>query len=356
MRYTLAFFLLTSCLGLTLSAGVAFAEVVQTKSESEVTQRGAFLGARPTHYPDWFKESFLELDSDIEEAAETDKRVLILFHQDGCPYCNALVERNLSQKDIETQLRENFDVVAINMWGDREVISAAGNVFTEKQFAAAMKVQFTPTLVFLDQAGKTTLRLNGYLPPDRFKGALDFVTQEAGKTSSFRDFIAANVKSAGGGSKTLNAEEFFRPGPIDLRKADGAAIALFFEQKDCPACDALHAGPLQDAETRQTASQLHSVQLDMWSSDSLVFVDGSVMTASEIAKKYDVKYAPSIVLLDSKGNEIIRNEAEFKTFHTNGILEYARSGDYQNYPSFQRWLEARADTLREQGIDVDLWK
>ncbi len=45
----------------------------------------------------------------------------------------------------------------------------------------------------------------------------------------------------------------------------------------------------------------------------------------------------------------------FKTFHTHGIFEHARSGGYRKQPSFQRWPEARADHLREQGIDVDLW-
>ena len=34
------------------------------------------------------------------------------------------------------------------MWGDREVLSLDGRTFTEKTFSAALKVQFTPTLVF----------------------------------------------------------------------------------------------------------------------------------------------------------------------------------------------------------------
>lgn len=349
------------CKVLLLLIGTAFFVVHAQPSAppNNETKKGAFLGSKPTHYPDWFKDSFLELDDDVAEAAQTGKRVLILFHQDGCPYCNALVERNLSQKDIETTLRAHFEVVAINMWGDREVLATDGGSFTEKQFATAMKVQFTPTLVFLDKQGKKALRLNGYLPPKRFRQALDYVVQGAHKTMRFRDFIAANkVKAKGTTSgQAMQAESFFQQQPVDLSKVEpGRAIALFFEQKDCPQCEALHNGPLTDPETRQSAGQLHSVQLDMWSNAPVTMPDGSQITARDLAAKLDVKYAPSIILLDGQGVEIIRHEAEFKTFHTLGILEYARSGGYQQQPNFQRWLEARADTLREQGIDVDLSK
>ena len=90
-----------------------------TVSSTSETSLGTFLGAKPTEYPPWFKESFLEFADDIAEAAEQGKRVMLLFHQDGCPYCNLLVERNLSQKNIVDFMQSNFSVIALNMWGDR---------------------------------------------------------------------------------------------------------------------------------------------------------------------------------------------------------------------------------------------
>ncbi len=327
------------------------------ENPTSATGKGAFLGAKPTEYPDWFKQSFLELEADVEDAVENGKRVILLFHQDGCPYCNALVERNLSQKDIETTLREHFEVIAINIWGDREVLTIDGRAFSEKQFAAAMKVQFTPSLVFLNEKGGQLLRLNGYLPPGRFKMALDYVVLRLGAKGSFRDYVASRQGKSGSGGKSLNKQEFFVAGEADLRGlAADRVIAVFFEQRDCLSCDKLHQGPLQDPGVRHTAGQLHCVQLDMWSGQLVTLPDGTRMTARELAKKLHVQYAPTIVLLDNLGREIIRNEAEFKTFHTHGIFEYARSGGYREQPSFQRWLEARADHLREQGIDVDLWR
>ena len=97
----------------------AMAQQGETVSSASETSLGTFSGAKPTEYPPWFKESFLEFADDIDEVAEQGKRVLLLFHQDGCPYCNLLVERNLSQKDIVDFMQTNFSVIALNMWGDR---------------------------------------------------------------------------------------------------------------------------------------------------------------------------------------------------------------------------------------------
>ena len=105
---------------------------------------------------------------------------------------HALAERILAQKKIEKRLRQRFEVIAINVWGDREVIGLDGARHTEKSFATPLKVQFSPTLLFFDEAGQMILRLNGYLPPARFKTALEYVAQGKEKELSYRDYVAAN--------------------------------------------------------------------------------------------------------------------------------------------------------------------
>lgn len=339
----LAWFPFCLVLAATLSAQPVWAEA----------QKGQFFGGKSTEYPAWFKESFLHLKDDIADATAANKRLIVIFHQDNCPYCNALVERNLAQKDIEDLMRSRFEVVAINMWGDRELTNLDGRHMTEKDFAASLKVQFTPTILFFDEAGKTILRLNGYIPPQRFKLTLDWAAQHKEKEIPYRDYMARHEPPPGKGE--LIAEDFFRPAPYDLR-GKKQAIAVFFEQNDCPACDTLHRQVLTDADTRAEVGKVYNIQLDMWSNTPVVTPDGQRMTAREWAKKLDVKYAPTIVLLDPRGQEIIRSEAFFKVFHTQGIFAYAASGAYKTEPSFQRYLSARAEHFREQGKDVDIWR
>jgi thioredoxin-related protein len=126
---------------------------------------GKSYGAIPSEKPDWFKESFLEFEDDVAEAAAAGRRVMLYFHQESCPYCARLVEENFTDPEIKSYIIKHFDGISLNMWGDREVVSIGGQDFTEKTFAAALKVQYTPTLVFLDENGKVALRLNGYYPP-----------------------------------------------------------------------------------------------------------------------------------------------------------------------------------------------
>ncbi len=318
--------------------------------------KGAYYGALPTEYPAWFKESFLNLRDDVAEAAAAGKRVMMVFHQDNCPYCNVLVERNFSQKDIEEYTRKHFDAIGINMWGDREVVDVDGKRYTEKSFAAAQKVQFTPTILFFDENARVILRLNGYLPPQRFKLALEYVAQRKEKEMSYRDYVAAQQPPAAQGA--MHAEDFFRKPPYDLRRQGQRAkpLAVFFEQPDCPACDTLHKDVLVDPETRAIIGKFDNVQLDMWSNTPLTTPDGKRMTAREWAKALNVQYAPTIVLFDTRGKEIIRSEAFFKVFHTQGIFDYVLSGAYRTEPSLQRYLSARAEHIREQGKDVDIWR
>ena len=329
--------------------------LLPTASATEV-KRGAFHGALATEYPAWFKDSFLNLRDDIAEAKANNKRVMLFFTQDNCPYCNALVERNLAQKEIEQRMRERFEVIAINMWGDREVIGLDGVRHTEKSFATAHKVQFTPTLLFFDEAGQMILRLNGYLPPPRFKTALEYVAQSKEKEISYRDYIAANTAPSTSGE--LFKEDFFTPPPYVLTRKRGAKarpFAVFFEQKDCPSCAELHQKVLTDKDTRAIIRKLNVIQLDMWSNTPVLTPQGTRQTAREWAKALDVKYAPTIVLFDEQGREIIRSEAFFKVFHTQGIFAYVAEGGFKTEPDFQRYLSARAEHLREQGKDVDIW-
>lgn len=315
---------------------------------------GQFLGAMPTDYPDWFRHSFLELTEDVDEAAAEGKRIIVLFVQDGCPYCHALVNNNLSQKTIRDHLRAHFDVILINLWGDREVLSTGGRRYTEKTFAAALNIQFTPTLLFMDERGGIVLRLNGYLPPARFAAALRYVAEQRERTQTYTDYLAENAPQAAAG--TLHRQPFFHPAPHDLSRRRGNPIAVFFEQRQCPDCDRLHQQVLQDPATRDEIARTTSIQLDMWSNTPVITPSGETLTARTWAHRLGIQYAPTIVLFNDAGEEIIRSEAFFKTFHTSGLFEYVRTAAYRREPSFQRWLSARAERWREQGIDVDIWK
>ena len=330
---------------------------LQAADPAPAPRMGAYYGAMTTEYPAWFKNSFLNIREDIDEARGNGKRVILLFTQDGCPYCSALVERNLSQREIEATMKEKFDVVAINLWGDREVTGLDGKPYTEKTYSAALKVQFTPSLMFFDEAGNTILRLNGYVPPTRLQAALDWAAGRQEKTVAFRDFVARREvpKQASG---DMIRQDFFLKDALDLRRRgkNPKPLAVFFEQKDCPDCEVLHRRVLADPEARAALKQFDNVQYDMWSRQTITTPDGKRMPVRDWVRQLGVNYAPGIVLFDRSGKEVIRWESSFRVFHTHGMFDYVASEAYRKEPSFQRFLSARAEHIRETGRDVNIWR
>jgi len=111
--------------------------------------------------PAWFSETFLDLREDVREAAKEGKRLMIYFGQDGCPYCKALMQTNFTQPRIVEKTRRHFVALALNIWGDRPVTGFDGRVVPEKDFARAMRVQFTPTVLFLDEKASEVARFIG---------------------------------------------------------------------------------------------------------------------------------------------------------------------------------------------------
>ena len=354
-RHAVFISLITSSIYLFLGA----AAYAASETASSPVKEGEFLGAKDTEYPDWFKEGFLDIREDIQEANEAGKRVVIFFYQNGCPYCNALVERNFAQKEIKEKAQQSFDIIAINMWGDRTVTNVDGKQYLEKTFAEHFKVQFTPTVLFFNEQGKVVLRLNGYRSPQRFSVDLDYVAKRKESEISYRDYVKANIPEIRA-NKELNKQDFFSKGPFDFskaaRKGSKRPFAIFFEQKDCPNCDLLHTKVIPDKDLLEIINQFDVAQLDMWSKTPVITPSGEKLTAKEWAKKLDVEFAPSIIVFNPEGKEIIRSEAFFKVFHTQGIFNYVLSEGYKKEPSFQRYLSGYAEQLREHGKDVNIWR
>lgn len=340
--------LLLSCLISLFAASSAFAV-------APATQKGDFKGVKLVEIPKWFKSSFLHIKEDVDEAAESGKRVMVYFHQNGCPYCAKLVNDNFKDERIVNYMAKHFDSVDINMWGDREVITVDGKKLNEKSYSASRKVWFTPTILFFDEKGKVALRINGYYPKDKFLIALQYAAEKKENQLSFAEYYKqfATVKKPG----KLTAEPFFtKPGyNLAKLKQDSKPLAILFEQGNCKACDNLHKITLQDKDTVDVLKQFNIVQLDRWSDTPVIDMDGKSTTAKKLANKLGVTFSPYAVLYD-KGVEVIRIEAFLRSFHVQSVFDYVLSGDYKKETSFQRYLEHRATAIRNTGKTVDIWK
>jgi len=169
----------------TSASGAALAEAVMTEDG---------LYRQP-----WFLDSFLELADDLDTAAHKGKRFAIIWELKGCPYCRDTHLINFARADIENYVKERFEVLQLNIIGDREVTDFDGEKLSEKKLAQKYGLRGTPIFQFFPERSarlgakppneREVLRMRGYLEPDAFKRMFVFVAERAYERGSFRDYL-----------------------------------------------------------------------------------------------------------------------------------------------------------------------
>jgi thioredoxin-related protein len=310
---------------------------------------------RPIETPRWFAETFLDFREDVADAAREGKRLMIYFGQDGCPYCKLLMQTTFTETRITDKAQRNLVAVALNLWGDREVTWVDGRKMSEKELGRALGVQFTPTLLFLNEKAEVIVRLNGYQPPHRMDATLDFVGQRLETKRSYPEYMNSVAREPA--RAELNEQAFFLKPPYRLqRTAASKPLLVVFERTNCASCDELH----RDAFTRpEIASLLRSfdvVRLQPRDGGTITTPDGRTSSVAVWADAIGITYAPTLVFFDRAGREVFRIDGYVRPFHLASALEYVANGAYAREASFQRYLQARADAMRHRGEAVDLWK
>lgn len=310
---------------------------------------------RELHLPSWFKLSFLDLQDDLDTAIKEGKDGIILyFGQKHCAYCKALLEVNWGKEDITDYTRKHFDVIPIDIWGDREVTDFNGNSITEKDYAEEQKTNFTPSLVFYNRDGIEALMLRGYYPPYRFRAALEYVADNHYQRMTFPEFLSIAPTSMAFEEDEMIEESFFESPPYALDRSrfpSDQPLLVFFEQGDCYACDVLHTGPLQDPAIREQLKGFQTVQLNLIGDTPVITPSGERTTDGKWAQQMGLFYTPSLIFFDEQGKEIIRVDSVVRFSRLANVLEYVSTKSYLEYPTFQRWRQSQTSSISGSGTD-----
>ncbi|WP_137699984.1 thioredoxin family protein [Marimonas lutisalis] len=155
------------------------------------------LGDDGLHKQPWFMDSFLELGDDLQAAAGNGRGLMILWEQNGCPYCRELHYVNFQRQEIVDYITAHFDVIQLDMFGSREVLDFDGEALEERALAAKWSVNFTPTtmLFHAENAGAGTLkeaetfRMPGYLKPFHYLSSLEYVVTQDYRNQTFQRYL-----------------------------------------------------------------------------------------------------------------------------------------------------------------------
>ena len=290
----------------------------------------------------FFKDSFLNLKDDLNEANKAGHVLVLFFEQDGCPYCAEIHKVHFADKKIVELIKKRFDVVQLDIWGGREVTDFAGKTVSEKQLARNLKIQFSPMVSFIGPDGKEIFRMAGYYKPHLFKAALDYVADGDYKKISFREYAAKHAPEE---AKAGLIDEPFFSKSRDLKAAAAAAakhgkgIALLFEQAQCADCVEMHKKSFGDpAVVKKLSQNFDVVRINMWDQKALVDLTGNKTTETKLAAALQVRYSPTIIFFDKNGKEILRHESYLKPEHFATLLTYLTTDARIKYKSFQDWL------------------
>lgn len=306
--------------------------------------------------PRWFSLSLLDFKDEIPEAARQGKRVMVYFGQDGCPYCKALMQGNFGPGPIADKTKRHFVSIAINLWGDADVTWIDGRRSSEKALARRLGVQFTPTLLFFDTDGRLVLRLNGYLPPERFTHVLDWVIERRDRELSLAEYLGTKLAEPALPAARTPRPYLQRDASQLARGGRGRPLAVLFESPACKACVELHEEAFARPGLKKLLASFDVARLRPGEPASLVTPDGRRVDARAWARDLKIDLHPTVVFFDARGKEVFRFDGYLRPFHVESAFDYVASGAYRSEPQFQRHVQARAERLRAAGQVVDLWR
>lgn len=158
------------------------------------------LGEDGLYHADWFLESFLDISEDLAAASAEGKRLAVLWGLKGCPACKHMHEVHLENAEIVAFIKARFEILHLNIIGDREVTDFDGGRLGEKAFAQRYGVRATPSIQFFPRSAdglaarepirREVARMPGLLEPRPFLAMFRFVAEEAYAKESFANYLA----------------------------------------------------------------------------------------------------------------------------------------------------------------------
>ncbi|MGV6848523.1 MAG: thioredoxin family protein [Marinibacterium sp.] len=175
------------------------------------------------------------------------------------------------------------------------------------------------------------------------------------------------------GDDGLHKQPFFADTFLDMAEdladamAEGKDLMVIVEQNGCPYCREMHeVNFARDDIVSSIQENFYVVQLDLWGAREVTDFDGETMEERDLVRKWHVSFTPTTLFFawdapdtpprDMREALVFTVPGYFKPFHHLSSLEYVATDGYVDQPNFQRWLQAKGDRMREQGIEVKVWE
>jgi thioredoxin-related protein len=306
---------------------------------------GKITGVVSHPMPNWFKDSFLDFADDVDEATSKGKHVMLFFHLEACPYCTRMLVESFEPELLSKRIQKNFDVIEVNIKGDRLIQFNETLALSEKQLAETLGVQATPAIVFLNKDNKFITRVNGYRSPSRFEQVLNYVSTNAYASVSLESYMQENLKR---NVYTLRDHSLFSS-DTDL-SVDGP-VAVIIEDTSCNDCAELHARMLGRDDILQQLEKFTVIRFNAETDAQIRGLDGQVTNVREFISHHKILYRPAILLIDD-ATIVKRYDSLPFSYHFREGLRFVADGFYKN-ELYKDYSERRRDELLAAGVNIN---
>jgi thioredoxin-related protein len=305
-------------------------------------------------YPDWFKDSFLDLQEDLDEAVAAGKHgLMVFFSTEGCSYCGLFIRESLGDPAIAAAVQERFVALGLEIFSDAEMTDPTGTPLRVKQFATAEGAEYAPTLLFYDHDGQRVLRAVGYQSPARFRAILDYVGEAHYRTMSFRDYVRQRLAVPAASDAPLQDDPLFASPPYALDRSRFAAerpLLVLFEQPGCAECTAFHRDVLGNPEVREMLKGFEVVRLDAADQRTPVLApDGSRLTPAVWFEQAGFSRLPALLFYNEQGQQVLQTDALVKHQRMLNSMLFVLEKAYEKGWTYQRLARSKGiERAREQ--------
>lgn len=339
-----------------LSSSVLVCALLSLTAGSTLQARD-FDDAQPMHiaYPEWFKDSFLDLQEDTQEARGEGKvGLMVLFTTQGCSYCDMFIHRSLGDPHLASLVQSHFHALGLEIFSDAEMLDPRGIPFRVKEFAKREGAGFAPTLLFYGEDGELLYRGVGYHSPERFRMVLDYLIGGHYVRASFRDYVAGREASAAPRQSTyrLRPDPLFASPPYALDRSHFPAqrpLLVIFEAEGCADCPVLHQQVLALSEVRELLERFEVVRLDARDGKTPVLApDGNRTTPAEWYADLGFSRLPALLFFEERGKEVLRTDALVLRQRMLNALMYTLERAYEKGWTYQRFARTKGIERRRQ--------
>lgn len=300
-------------------------------------------------YPDWFKESFLDLRGDLSDARDAGKQGLFLFFStQGCSYCHLFLTTSLADPELVARLRARFDSIGLEIFDDAELVDFDGESTRVNAFALAQGAQFAPTLLFYDLDGKRLLRLTGYYEPERFALVLDYLIDGHYREEPWRAWLARHEAAApqAAAPSELIADPLFADPPYALDRSQvpaGRPLLVIFERRNCSRCARFHAEVLADPEVRAALQGFEVVRLDADDPTTPVLApNGERTNPAAWADALGFTQHPALAFFDEGGRAVLTSDGLILKSRMMNSIGFVTERAFERGWTYQRFARSRA--------------